>query len=691
MKKEVKRGLLSVAVLPLFALMLTCFGAAADESALTVNIVGESCVITDCDVKAEGVLEIPSHIEGRPVTVIDKGAFSKCKLLTELVIPDTVAEIGKNAFMACAALKSVKMTDSVTRLGEGVFYQCSSLESVALTGKLTTIPKETFYMCTSLESVTLPHKLSVIGQNAFFGCSSLEKIVLPEGVTELCARCFSNCTSLGAIFIPASTEIINADAFEKCDGLNFVYYAGSKEDFEAIDLYSGNSSLEYAEQIFNHDHIKASTVTVIDATCVQPGYSIFSCTCGYEGTGAPQPAKGHSLTVIKTVTEPDCVSEGVVRHQCDSCDYYEEETLPATGHNIVTDKASQATCTSKGKTEGKHCSLCGTVTVKQEDIPALSHSFTVAVKDSKHLASQATYLNASRYYYDCSRCGKMSDKDTFSGEKLTLSNVKKLSFESTTSTVTLSWSKVSSARGYAVYQKDSAGNWSFIKRVRKNSIKLTDLPYGKTVIYGVKAYVLEEDTLVYSSAYTSVKAATKPLPTSKITAKQNDKAITLSWKKARGATGYRVYKYDSKNKKWSIICSYTKNNKLTVKSLKSGYRYKFSVRSCIDTGNERVWSKMADGLTTCTKPQSPTLKATSYKYAVKLSWNKIKYADGYTVYVSEKPESGYKKVKTTKKLNYKIENLKSGKYYYFKVYSYRKLSDGKVYSYASQIKKVKTR
>ena len=665
--------------------------SAADISSLTVKVVGEICIVTDCDKKAEGELVIPSELSGKSVTIIDKSAFSSCKNLTKIVLPDTVTKISDSAFSGCTGLSEFTMPDSVVWIGESVFSQCTSLRYISLCDEITTIPKNTFYMCSALEKINLPGKLRVLSDNAFFGCSGLKSLILPEEAVSVLTRCFSSCSSLESIYLPATVEFIGADVFEKCDSLNTVYYGESQKAFESITVSDGNGCFEIAEHVFNHDHISSAEVTTVSPDCIQSGYSIFSCPCGYVSQGAVQPASGHSLTVKQIVTEPTCEAKGIEKHKCERCAYYELKEISATGHKLVNDNAVKSTCTSSGKTVGSHCSRCGKAAVKQTVTPPLGHDFSVKVKDDGHLAEKATYKTAGKYYFSCSRCGKMSNDKTFEGEKLVLPEVNNLTFSSTASTITLKWSKVSAARGYGVYKKDKNGKWLLIKRVRANTVKFKKLSSGAVVDYAVRAYVKESGSLVYSPEYTSVKAVTKPLPTSKITAKQNEKAVALSWKKSKGATGYRVYRYDSSSKKWKIICSYTQKNKFTLKGLQSGRKYKFSVRACIDTGDKLVWSERSDSVTTCTKPASPVLKSTAYKYSVKLNWDKIKYADGYMVYVSTNPNSGYKKVKSTKKTSCKIEKLKSKKLYYFKVYSYRNLSDGKVNSYASQIKKVKTR
>ena len=46
-----------------------------------------------------------------------------------------------------------------------------------------------------------------------------------------------------------------------------------------------------------------------------------------------------------------------------------------TAHTEMTDAEVAPSCTKTGLTEGKHCSVCGTVFVKQEVVPMLEHNY----------------------------------------------------------------------------------------------------------------------------------------------------------------------------------------------------------------------------------------------------------------------------------------------------------------------------
>lgn len=91
------------------------------------------------------------------------------------------------------------------------------------------------------------------------------------------------------------------------------------------------------------------------------------------------------------VTTPaTCTKDGVKTFTC-SCGQTKTVTIPATGHALAKDEAVPATCTADGKKEGSHCSVCNTVLVAQETIPATGHSFGANNKCTVCGESQATY------------------------------------------------------------------------------------------------------------------------------------------------------------------------------------------------------------------------------------------------------------------------------------------------------------
>ena len=76
------------------------------------------------------------------------------------------------------------------------------------------------------------------------------------------------------------------------------------------------------------------------------------------------------------------------------------QEIPATGHTVVTDEGKAPTCTETGLTEGSHCSVCGTVLVAQEEIPTTEH--TVVVDKAVESTCTETGLTEGSH---CSVCG----------------------------------------------------------------------------------------------------------------------------------------------------------------------------------------------------------------------------------------------------------------------------------------------
>ena len=61
------------------------------------------------------------------MTRIGEEAFSNCRSLTEITIPDSVTTIDGAAFIFCESLTEITIPDSVTYLGGSVFSYCDNV------------------------------------------------------------------------------------------------------------------------------------------------------------------------------------------------------------------------------------------------------------------------------------------------------------------------------------------------------------------------------------------------------------------------------------------------------------------------------------------------------------------------------------------------------------------------------------
>ena len=85
----------------------------------------------------------------------------------------------------------------------------------------------------------------------------------------------------------------------------------------------------------------------------------------------------HQFGEWKIVQEIGCFGiEGIKERLCSLCGSIERRTETVDGHvEIVVDAAKDATCSTEGVTEGKHCAICGEVLLAQSVIPLRAHSY----------------------------------------------------------------------------------------------------------------------------------------------------------------------------------------------------------------------------------------------------------------------------------------------------------------------------
>ena len=89
--------------------------------------------------------------------------------------------------------------------------------------------------------------------------------------------------------------------------------------------------------------------------------------------------------VVDPAVEATCTSTGLTEGaHCSICGTIvsKQEELPMSEHTIVTDEAVEPTMTNTGLTEGSHCSVCNTIITKQKVLPALSENGWHYIEDN---------------------------------------------------------------------------------------------------------------------------------------------------------------------------------------------------------------------------------------------------------------------------------------------------------------------
>ena len=472
-------------------------------------------------------------------------------------------------------------------------------------------------------------------------CGYVNKFTVPTSTTVYWRTDLSN-TSF--------SSVLSKTQFSVGDSIDFWLYDDTDYTVEFSDrsMVSVNKLENYANDIRRITFKNGGSLTVKIYPTYNPSVAkTYKLTCG---------CTSHTYGSAVITKQPTCTSEGTKTKTCTKCNATVTEKLPAKGHTAVIDKGYPATCTTAGKTDGSHCSVCNTVIKAQTVINATGHkssgwivdkAASIGVKGSKHK--------------ECTVCKKVLE----TAEIPALSRISISKASVTLSTSTYAYDGKAKKPGVTVKLNG---------KTLKNGTDYTVSYSNNTKVGTAKV------TITGKGNYTGSISKTYSI-------KNNFKKATVS--------GISNKSYTGKNITQSITVKY---NGKTLKN-GTGYTVSYSSNKNIGTATVKITGKGSyTGTITKTFKINPAKqeiqKLTAKSKAFFVDWAQKGSATGYEIqYATNSKFTSAKKVtiKNNKTDKTTVSKLSGKKKYYVRVRSYTTVKGTKYYGAWSASKSVTTK
>ena len=291
----------------------------------------------------------------------------------------------------------------------------------------------------------------------------------------------------------------------------------------------------------------------------------------------------HSWITKNVIKKATCTAAGSKVENCASCDATRTVTIPAKGHTVVKDAAVAPTVFADGKTEGSHCSVCGTVLEKQNTIAKVPGTIYLTASSLKMKTGQSTTAFKATGFSEgdyvtavtSNKPGtvKVTNVNKNGTFKLTAGKKK----GSAVVTVTLASKKTAS---FKVTVQKAAVKTTKITTTTKSLTLAKGATYKKLASSIAVTPITSKEKVTYSSSNKKVATVSskgvikaKKAGTAKITVKSGKKKVVVTVKvtgvKTTNLSGVPATKNVSKGKSFKIKAIATPKNtdeKITFKS-----------------------------------------------------------------------------------------------------------------------------
>lgn len=220
----------------------------------------------------EGISKESSGTFNQDLVVLTGNGINEIKRIN---VFQGVTDISKDAFSLCKSLEIVSLPETLITIGENAFYECSKLNQTRgnndntfiIPESVQKIDKAAFYNCTSLENINFKCKDLTVGLNSFSGTKWLNNqsdgavysgpallmykggiqdsdvdFVIKDGTTSLTESCLRDKSRLRTLKIPSSVKYIGVSAVSNCSDIKEITVYG--DVYLSIFAFSLNPALE---------------------------------------------------------------------------------------------------------------------------------------------------------------------------------------------------------------------------------------------------------------------------------------------------------------------------------------------------------------------------------------------------------------------------------------------------------------